>query len=199
MDPQRFAEGLYVSLEQMRGEEPDHCSDLYSLGLVLAEALSANHSFTANLSMRFIACTSGGSWTLPDELQENIPATRLLTAVDPKALMPSAYELSGSLAALGFERPRVSAALNSNVNKASQPTHSALIVGDHAQHKMALLSLRQLKLEDSYRIHRDSLTCRHIGTVSPTLCRIKCSFTQEWRTTDHADGSNVAFAVHICL
>ncbi len=108
--PSRFLAGtpLYSSPEQIRGELPDIRTDLYSLGLVLAEVLSGKPLFTANSLDELKDKHLRGAWQLPPEIQADAPVARLLDrllATDRTQRLASAFELSGALSALGFERP----------------------------------------------------------------------------------------------
>ncbi len=99
---------LYASPEQVRGERVDSRTDLYALGIVMAEALSGKLLFAAPtleaIRQRHIA----GDWLMPESLKEGDPLARLLRqliASDPASRLASAFELSGILDTMGFPRP----------------------------------------------------------------------------------------------
>jgi len=107
---------LYNSPEQARGETPDHRTDLYSLGLVLYEALTGEPLFLGTTLEELRQKHIDGNWKLAASIEEDIPIAKLLRQMlvtDRNHRMQSAFELSGILAALGFERPefRASAGL----------------------------------------------------------------------------------------
>ncbi len=92
----------------MLGKPLDVRSDLYSLGTVLAEALTAKPLFhgasMADIKRKHLE----GDWQMPANLQEGEPLARLLRlllATDASERLASAFELSGILDALGHARP----------------------------------------------------------------------------------------------
>lgn len=98
----------YNSPEQLRGEVPDVRTDLYSLGLVLAEALTGSPLLQAPTLEELATRHLAGDWTLPAEIEADPPLAELirkLVTVDRSQRMSSAFELSGALAAMGFELP----------------------------------------------------------------------------------------------
>ena len=99
---------LYSSPEQLRGEILDIRSDIYSLGLILAELLTGKPLMQAESLNLVRRKHLDGDWQVPPALEADFPIVRLLRtmlATDRSARLSSAFELSGALAALGFERP----------------------------------------------------------------------------------------------
>lgn len=99
---------LYTSPEQLRGDVPDVRADLYALGLVLCEVLTGRPALHATTLEGLRTMHLTGEWHLPEELAEDLPLSALLrrlTATDREQRFSSAFEVSGALAALGFERP----------------------------------------------------------------------------------------------
>ncbi len=98
----------YNSPEQLRGEVPDIRTDLYSLGLILAEVLTGSPLIQASTLDELAACHLAGNWTLPPAVEADPPLARLirnLVVADRAGRMSSAFELSGAIAAMGFELP----------------------------------------------------------------------------------------------
>lgn len=105
---------LYASPEQLQGRPTSFQSDLYSLGTVLAEALSGTPLFRgtsmADIKRRHLE----GDWQMPSVLPQDDPLARLLRtllAVNPAHRIGSAFELSGILDALGQPRPEFRSSL----------------------------------------------------------------------------------------
>ena len=99
---------LYTSPEQLLGKPVDVRSDLYSLGLVLAEAVSGRPLLQGDSLAEIRRRHLEGDWKLPDTLQEGDPLARLLRfllAVDPARRVASAFQLCGILDTLGHARP----------------------------------------------------------------------------------------------
>jgi serine/threonine protein kinase len=98
----------YTSPEQIEGALPDHRSDLYSLGLVLAESVMGRHLIEGESMTAIERCHLDGTWLLPEVLRKDAALHQLLRGLlarKPEDRMFSAFELSGALAALGYERP----------------------------------------------------------------------------------------------
>ena len=99
---------LYSSPEVLRGETPDARADIYSVGLVLCEMLSGKPLFEATTIDELRGKHLRGEWRLPLSIQDDRLLSKLLQAMlarDRDQRMSSPFELSGALAALGFERP----------------------------------------------------------------------------------------------
>ena len=114
----------YNSPEQLRGEVPDIRTDLYSLGLIFAEALTGSPLIQAPTLEELAARHIAGDWTLPPEVEADAPVAKLirkLVAVDRTERMSSAFELSGAIAALGFELPSFARSFSSGQHALSPP------------------------------------------------------------------------------
>lgn len=98
---------LYTSPEQLRGSKPDHRSDLYALGAILAEMLTGEPVFDAKDLAAIDRRHLEGDWQLPATLTSGIGLGRLLEkllAINPDDRFQSAFELSGVLDGLGYSR-----------------------------------------------------------------------------------------------
>ncbi len=99
---------LYTSPEQIRGEVPDVRSDIYALGLILAELLTGA-PLLGDASLDEVKRKHlRGDWQLPPAIEADLPVAGLLRrmlALNRADRLPSSFELSTALAALGFERP----------------------------------------------------------------------------------------------
>jgi serine/threonine-protein kinase len=99
---------VYTSPEQAGGGQPDHRSDLYSLALILCEAMSGRALISGDSFEEIRHKHLAAQWAFPAVIQKDPPVAKLLDwmlAANPAKRMQSAFELSGVLAALGFERP----------------------------------------------------------------------------------------------
>ncbi len=99
---------LYSSPEQERGEVPDGRSDIYSLGLVLCEVLTGKPLFEATSLAKIKEQRLRGDWRMPPEIEGDRLLSQVLRSMlvtDRSQRMASAFELSGALAGLGFDRP----------------------------------------------------------------------------------------------
>lgn len=99
---------LYTSPEQIRGERTDVRADIYALGLVVAEVLTGKPILQGTSLAEVKKKHLDAEWTLPESVLQDEALARLLrrmTAQDREQRFRSAFELSGALAALGFDRP----------------------------------------------------------------------------------------------
>jgi len=107
----------YLAPEQLRGAEPSPAADIYSLGLVLLEALTGERAFPASAPNEALAARHALTVELPDTLPSGWAALlRRMTADDPAA-RPSAIEVA--LEARAIAPPRATATATAT---ATQPT-----------------------------------------------------------------------------
>ena len=103
---QRAATPAYASPEVSRGQVPDIRADLYSLGLILCEALTGKPLFASSDLAALPELHLKGDWTMPPEIEADAPVAALLRRLivaDRDKRIGSALELSGAMAALGVE------------------------------------------------------------------------------------------------
>lgn len=99
---------LYTSPEQLRGLQPDHRSDLYALGAILAEMLTGKPIFDGEDLAMIDRKHLEGDWKLPSMLTEGEGfglLLRKLLAPDPADRLQSAFELSGIMDGLSYPQP----------------------------------------------------------------------------------------------
>jgi hypothetical protein len=90
----------YISPEQVRGHAPTPASDIYSLGLVLLEALSGSRAFPAQTPIEAISVRLSASPTIPGLWGYGWRSLlSAMTALDPDA-RPTAMEVSARARAL---------------------------------------------------------------------------------------------------
>ena len=90
----------YISPEQVRGHAPTPASDIYSLGLVLLEALSGSRAFPAQTPIEAISVRLTASPTIPGQWGYGWRSLlSAMTALDPDA-RPSAMEVASRARAL---------------------------------------------------------------------------------------------------
>ena len=108
LPPLRGGTPLYTSPEQIEGALPGHTSDLYALGLVLCESITGTPLIQGTTFQDIERCHCNATWSLPESIQQTPALARLLRCLlarNPSERLVSAFELSGALTALGFERP----------------------------------------------------------------------------------------------
>ncbi len=93
----------YISPEQVRGEAPCPASDIYSLGLVLIEALSGRRAFPAQTPIEAISVRLAASPRIPGHWGYGwLSLLSAMTALDP-AERPTALEVARRAADLDRE------------------------------------------------------------------------------------------------
>ncbi len=97
----------YLSPEQVRGEDPTACSDVYALGVVMYEMLTGRPPFVADTEMATAVAHVSAEPRMPRQLRAGIP--RSIEAVvmramnkDPESRFSSAAELAGALRGIDF-------------------------------------------------------------------------------------------------
>ena len=113
---------LYTSPEQLCGLMPDHRSDLYALGAILAEMLTGKPLFQGEDLAAIDRKHLEGDWQLPSMLicGEGLGLLlEKLLATKPNDRYQSAVELSGALERLGYLRPELSKRLALHTASAS--------------------------------------------------------------------------------
>jgi eukaryotic-like serine/threonine-protein kinase len=95
----------YSSPEQARGEPLDGRSDIYSLGLVLIEAVTGNVPFAADTTIGILMARVDQPVTVPDALSALVPVLGRVGAVSP-AERPDAATLIEELKQAATQLPR---------------------------------------------------------------------------------------------
>ena len=130
----RVSKPIYISPEEARGEAPDACSDIYSLGATLFEMLAGRPAFEAASPQAFLYDLE--TWPFPDvtKFRPDVPpaAARVLMkmmAPDPANRYQSARELCHDIDVL-LHRARVARqdlAANVQHSRAGQPLDAETI------------------------------------------------------------------------
>jgi serine/threonine protein kinase len=94
---------LYMSPEQLRGEDVTAASDIYSMSLIAYELVTGRRPFNPTSASQLLEMQRGGVRIKPVHLRENLPAkaqTTMLRALsfDPNARYKSAREFGQKLA-----------------------------------------------------------------------------------------------------
>ena len=102
---------LYMSPEQLNGDEITEASDIYSIAVVAYEMLTGRKPFNATTAAQLVGMQRGGVRVRPEHLRENLPRkaqTLLLRALafDPKSRPKTARRFCNELADALVE-PRV--------------------------------------------------------------------------------------------
>ncbi len=113
----------YISPEQAKGEVLDHRTDIYSLGIVLYEMLTADVPFRGSNSIDISLKHINEKPLKPSELMENIPE-KLEDIImhcmekNPLARYPTVRELIGDLQKYQTDKPLSFSAKGQNLNRA---------------------------------------------------------------------------------
>lgn len=113
----------YISPEQAKGEVLDHRTDIYSLGIVLYEMLTADVPFRGSSSIDISLKHIYEKPLKPSELMENIP-DKLEKIImhclekNPLARYPTVRELIGDLQKYETDKPLSFSAKGQNLNRA---------------------------------------------------------------------------------
>ena len=115
----------YMSPEQVRGQEVDHRSDIFSFGVILYELLSGHRAFQSDTAAETMAAILKQE---PPDMPETVPypvrqTVRHCLEKEPGNRFQSARDLSFALAAMSEATGRSGAALESAGNTALAPPH----------------------------------------------------------------------------
>ncbi len=100
-----FGTARYASPEQAQGVKLDGRSDLYSLALVLVEAVTGELPFTAETTLGMLTARTQQPLTAPDDLGPLGPAVDRAGAIDPDERYPNAGTMRAALADAADELP----------------------------------------------------------------------------------------------
>jgi len=100
-----FGTARYASPEQAQGVKLDGRSDLYSLALVLVEAVTGELPFTAETTLGMLTARTQQPLTAPEELGPLGPAIDRAGAIDPDERYPNAGTMRAALADAADELP----------------------------------------------------------------------------------------------
>ncbi|HLU43195.1 MAG TPA: PASTA domain-containing protein [Microthrixaceae bacterium] len=121
----------YTSPEQARGERVDGRSDIYSLALVLVEAVTGEVPFASDTAVGMLTARLDTSLEVPDELGPLQPILARAGALDP-ADRPSAEQLGAALVAAATELPRPTPLPLTGTPPGPSPGPDATLVGSTA-------------------------------------------------------------------
>jgi eukaryotic-like serine/threonine-protein kinase len=100
-----FGTARYASPEQAQGVQLDGRSDLYSLALVLVEAVTGELPFSADTTLGMLTARTQQPLTAPEELGPLAPAIDRAGAIDPDERYPNAATMRAALADAAGELP----------------------------------------------------------------------------------------------
>jgi beta-lactam-binding protein with PASTA domain/tRNA A-37 threonylcarbamoyl transferase component Bud32 len=100
-----FGTARYASPEQAQGVKLDARSDLYSLALVLVEAVTRELPFTAETTLGMLTARTQQPLTAPEDLGPLGPAIDRAGAIDPDERYPNAGTMRAALADAADELP----------------------------------------------------------------------------------------------
>jgi eukaryotic-like serine/threonine-protein kinase len=116
-----FGTARYASPEQARGVQLDARSDLYSLALVLVEAVTGSIPFTADTTIGTLAARTLRPVVAPPELGPLQAAVERAGQIDPAARYPDAATMEAALADVVEALPRPEPLVLPGVADASDP------------------------------------------------------------------------------
>ncbi|MEM7448765.1 MAG: protein kinase [Myxococcota bacterium] len=102
----------YMSPEQAKGERVDRRSDVYAMGIVLAELVSGRQMYPKRQGLDVLEAVRSGRITLPEEIRSDVPAqlnaiVARATAFRAEDRYPNAREFGASLARYLHDQDRV--------------------------------------------------------------------------------------------
>ena len=124
-----FGTARYASPEQARGVQLDARSDLYSLALVLVEAVTGRIPFTADTTIGMLAARTQQPIAAPPEMGPLHAAVERAGQIDPEARYPDAATMEAALADVVEALPRPDPLVLPGVADASDP-HPTQAVSD---------------------------------------------------------------------